>query len=376
GRILMVSPEDSWPYDRTRLSKAVMADPENESRKTLRDDDFYKMIGVERIVAAAKALDPQQRKVELDNGDTFNYDKLLIATGSQPRTLDIQGAGLKGVFTLRRPEDAEAINASAAEARQAVVVGASFIGLECASGLREQGLKVDVIEKLSTPFEKALGRQLGKRLQNLHEENGVTFHLNASVKAFHGQNRIQTVELQNGKTLEAQIVILGLGVQPCTNFIKNLDLNDDGGINVNADMSVPGTDKTLFAAGDIAAFPWPPDAGNAMRFEHWRTAMQTGQRAGRGMMDIKSLEPVIPFFWTRQHKFTLRYVGHATSTEKTSIDGEIDSKDFRLNYFQDNALRAVAASRNDQEMIVIHEAFRRGEFPDYAAMQSSEFSWI
>jgi len=141
-------------------------------------------------------------------------------------------------------------------------------------------------------------------------------------------------------------------------------------------MALPDYDDTIFAAGDIAAFSWPTQKDPETRFEHWRSALQTGQRAALSMLGRPSSEPVVPFFWTRQHKFTLRYIGRASDPEDSNTHGDINSKDFRHNYYHDRELRAVAASRNDQEMIAIHEAFRTGQIPHYGALQSEKYTWL
>ncbi len=376
GSIVLISKEARLPYDRTRLSKVVIEKPDTDAAKPLRPADFYEALDIKRITAAVESINPDDQSVKLDSGESLHYDKLLIALGSSPNRPDITGIDLKNIFTLRNPDDAEAISTAAEEADKAVIVGASFIGLECASGLIARGLDVHVVERLSTPFENTLGSVLGKRLQHLHEENGVQFHLNSTLNAFLGDEKVNAVELDDGIRIEADMVILGLGVHPNTGLLKGgINLIDDGGIKVLSDMAVADHDN-IFAAGDIASFPWPSPRSEGIRFEHWRTAMQTGQRAALGMLGHRSSEPAIPFFWTRQHKFTLRYIGHAPDPENAHTHGDINSKDFRHNYFHDQQLCAVAASRNDQEMIAIHEAFRTGQIPHKTALKSDKYNWL
>ncbi|HEY5388709.1 MAG TPA: FAD-dependent oxidoreductase, partial [Thermoleophilia bacterium] len=219
GRILLISPEDEWPYDRPNLSKDFLAGELEAKWLPLRSPEFYQEHTIERIVARVTRLDVASRTITLEDGATLKPDAVLVASGARPRRLDVPGAGLRGVFTLRSRDDAEQLAAAANGARRAVVVGASFIGMEAAASLGRRGLEVTVVGPESTPFERILGVDVGLLVEARHAEHGTRFALGRRVTRVAGDGALRAVELDDGASLEADLVVVGIGVQPVTDYV-------------------------------------------------------------------------------------------------------------------------------------------------------------
>jgi len=241
------------------------------------------------------------------------YDALLLCTGGQPRALDVPGSDLQGVHTLRSYDDSKTLRNAAQDAERAVVVGASFIGMEAAQSIRSLGTSVTVVGPESVPFERVLGERIGGTIHALHEENGVAFHLGHTVRRFEGADgAVRQVVLDDGATLDADLVIVGIGVTPATDFVKGVEKADDGSIVV--DQHLRAADG-LYAAGDIARFPdWR--TGQATRIEHWRLAGQHGRLAGQNMAGEQEPFRGVPFFWTRHFGTSFQYIGHASTWDE------------------------------------------------------------
>ena len=233
GRILLISPEDRWPYDRPNLSKDYMAGELEAKWLPLRSPEFYEEHTIERVVGRVTRLDVSSRAITLDDGSALQPDAVLVASGARPRRLDLPGAELPGVFTLRSLEDAERLAEAAGGARRAVVIGASFIGMETAASLVRRGLEVTVVGPETTPFERILGPEVGRVVQARHAAHGTRFALGGGVARFTGDSAIRTVELDDGVSLEADLVVVGVGVQPATDFVTGIELDRDGGVPVD-----------------------------------------------------------------------------------------------------------------------------------------------
>ncbi len=285
GRIILITQEDLEPYDRPNLSKDYLAGDAEESWIPLRSNDFYEKYDIEIMLnKKVTNINFSNKSINLADGENLNYNKLLLATGSEARKLKIPGEDLKDIFTLRSFEDSKKIINASKNASKAVVIGASFIGMETAYSLRKRGLQVTVISQEEIPFEKVFGREVGNLFKKLHEDNGVKFRLSFSLKEFVGNDKVQAVLLQNGDKIETDLVVIGVGVKPATGFLKNLDLLPDGSIKVDEFFKVQ---DDVFAAGDIATFTdWR--TGEDTRIEHWRTAEQQGRIAAQNMLEKKS----------------------------------------------------------------------------------------
>lgn len=367
GRILMITREDRLPYDRPNLSKDYLhghADPE---WMPLRTDDFFSEHEIEvwrgREVAR---VDAKAKTISFKDGAQLVYDALLVATGGEPRTLPIPGSELKNVLTLRSFDDADAIIAAAENAKRAVVIGASFIGMEAAFSLRTRGLEVMVVAPERTPFEHTLGAEVGALFQQVHESNGVQFRLGAKAERIVGAGKVEAVALDGGEKIEADLVVIGVGVRPATGFLEGVVFGEDGGVIVDEHLRAA---DSLYAAGDIARFT-DVRTNESSRIEHWRTALQQGHNAARNMAGRATVYDAVPFFWTVQFDATLRYVGHAAKWDEIIFDGEVEKKDFIAFYVKDDQIRAAAGMNRDREMAMIEDLMRRNELPAASELRS------
>jgi NADPH-dependent 2,4-dienoyl-CoA reductase/sulfur reductase-like enzyme len=297
---------------------------------------------------------------------------LLVATGGKPRRLPFQQMDQENVFWLRSHDDSDAIVARAAEKARVVVIGASFIGMEVAASLRARGCRVTVVAPGAVPFEKTLGAEIGQLLQRLHELNGVTFKLGTSVSGFTGEKKLTSVILDNGERLDADFVVVGIGVKPATDFLDGLVLHQDGGVVVDEYMRAA---DGVYAAGDIAYFP-NPLTGEAVRIEHWRTAMQQGRIAALNMVGKKAAYEGVPFFWTRQFDVGLLYVGHAKRWDEILYRGTVATRDFLAFYIEGGRVLAAAGMNRDQEMAAIEELMRLNQMPASDQLTDPSLSFL
>ncbi len=346
GRVVLISQEDRLPYDRTVLSKYALSGKKGGEKTPLQDAAFYDRHAIERMTRTVSAIDPASRRITFQDGGTLSYHAGLVATGGLPRKLQVPGADLPGVFTLRTAADAEAIASAAAQARSAVIAGSGFIGMEAAASLRERGLAVTVVAPQAVPFERQLGREIGQVFRRVHESEGIAFRLEDEVVAVHGHTRVEGVTLKTGGHLEADLVIAGFGVSPTTGLVRNVTPRKDGGLLVDANLRLA---DGLFAAGDIAAFPLRGD-GEPTRVEHWRVAEQHGRLAARNMLGGTLAYEAVPYFWTIHFMKRLDYVGHAERWDDILIDGNLDEPRFVAFYVAQGSVAAIAGWGQDRQM--------------------------
>ena len=374
GRIVLITREEDLPYDRTSLSKSYMAPGQNLS--LLRDAEFFASCGIEiKSGSAVARLDAGGRKLEFENGELLSYDALLVATGAAPRQLDLAGADLEGIFSVRGPGDVNGIIAAAEAGKRVVVIGASFIGLECAAALRGNDLEVTVVAPENLPFEQVLGSEVGQLFKDAHEQNGVAFRLGTGVDSFVGADRVEKVKLLSGEELEADLVVVGIGVQPLSEVLEGVEKNPDGSVNVDEFLRVEGSDGCLYAAGDIAAFP-DAVSGERIRVEHWRLAQQHGRFAAHNMAGRQTPFDQVPFFWTRQFDVNLRYVGHVDDWDEVLVKGDVGGCDFLVYYLKGGHVRGVAGSGRDAEMCAIEEYMRLGKMPPLDDIRTDAVDWV
>ncbi len=347
GRVIMVGQEDRLPYDRTVLSKYALSGKQGGEKTPLQDQAFYDRHAIERMTARVSRVDPAGRTITFSNGvtPTLTYDALLVATGGTPRGLGVPGEELMGVHLLRSAADAEAIAAAAESARSVVVAGAGFIAMEAAASLRERGLAVTVVAPQASPFERQLGREVGDAFRRVHESQGVVFRLGEGVAAFEGEQRVARVRLKSGGTLDADLVVVGSGISPATDILQGMSLRQDGGVAVDARLRAA---DSIYAAGDIAAFPYRGD-GAAIRVEHWRVAEQHGRVAAANMLGGAITYDAVPYFWTIHFMKRLDYVGHAEEWDKVVIDGNLEKPEFTAFYVKDGRVNALAAWGRDKQ---------------------------
>jgi NADPH-dependent 2,4-dienoyl-CoA reductase/sulfur reductase-like enzyme len=338
----------------------------------LRPDEFFSANGIEvqRGKEVAR-VDAKAKTISFKGGEQLTYDALLVATGGEPRTLQIAGSDLKNVLTLRSFADSDAIIAAALQAKRAVVIGASFIGMEAASSLKTRGLEVTVVAPDQTPFEKTLGGEIGALFQKIHEDNGVQFRLGAKVARISGNGKVEAVELESSERLEADMVVVGVGVKPATDFLVGVSLHKDGGLVVDEHLRAAAD---LYAAGDIAWFPSAP-TGERQRIEHWRTALQQGRIAAHNMADKIIAYNSVPFFWTRQFDSGLVYVGHATSWDEIIFQGDVSAQAFLAFYVKDGRVPAVAGMNHEREIAAIEGLMRLESLPPPDQLRSGSVNF-
>ncbi len=347
GRIVLLGAEPDAPYDRTALSKFVLEGAMKPADVTpLRDPGFYEQHRIERRQGTATGLDPAARRVALADGTALDYDAVLLAPGGTPRMLDVPGADLPGVHTLRSLEDARRILPRLREGARAVIVGGGFIGLEAASALTKNGLQVTVVSPDPLPLEKPLGREVAQALRRLHETGGVTF-VPGHVARINGIAQTAGITLDDGRTLAAELVIVGLGVRPATGFATSLPLDEDGGIRVDAGMRAA---DAIFAAGDVARFPF---GDTRVRVEHWRVAQQTARIAARSMLGGDAAWTQPPFFWTYHFGNRIELLGYPQDVDTTIIEGDLDGMAFIARQMRDGRLVGAIACQREAEMAVI-----------------------
>lgn len=360
GGVTMLSADQSGPCDRPNLSKGYLAGVAPAESNPLRSLDFYREHGIElKLNARVATIDTANRRLRLFDGTTHDYGALLLATGAEPVRLDLPGANLPHVHYLRTLADANALVAKALTSQRAVVIGASFIGLEVTASLRARNIAVQVVAPDAVPMERILGREVGTYIRKLHERNGVKFHLGTTAASIDEGG----VTLKTGDHLDADFVVIGIGVRPELSLAEQAGLAIDRGITVDQylETSVPG----IFAAGDIAR--WPDRlTGERIRVEHWVVAERQGQTAARNILGQRKRFEAVPFFWTEQYDFSLAYVGHAERFDKAELKGQLDAKkhDCTITYSRGGKKLAVALVHRDLEGLhaeVEFEKTMRGE---------------
>ena len=344
GSIALVDPDPSAPYDRPNLSKDYLAGNAPEEWLPLRSREFYDAQDIERRVAAAVSIDLEQRSVLLSTGEQVRFNSLLIATGARPVHPQLPGSESDHVHVLRSLRDCKRLIESADAAGRAVVVGASFIGMEAAAALRQRGLEVAVVAREQVPFERTLGVQLGRFLRSVHEQHGVTFHMGRTLAAIHEHR----VELDDGSFVDADIVLLGVGVRPLMELAEAAGLGGPEGVAV--DEFLETRVKGVYAAGDIAYYP-EVRAGRSVRVEHWVVAQRQGQAAARNIVGRHVPFTDVPFFWTQQYDVSVRYVGYARTWDTVDVIGSVDERDCEVRFIGEGSIRAVATVGRDRDCL-------------------------
>jgi NADPH-dependent 2,4-dienoyl-CoA reductase/sulfur reductase-like enzyme/nitrite reductase/ring-hydroxylating ferredoxin subunit len=345
GPITMVGAEQTPPVDRPNLSKDYLAGNAPEEWVFLGDPTGWKEQRIELLTGVrATAIDPDARRVSLSDGRSLSYGALLLATGADPVRLPIPGADLPHVRYLRTLADSKAIIAAAEKGQRAVVIGASFIGLEVAASLRHRGLEVRVVAPESRPLERVMGPEIGDFVRGLHEEHGVQFHLEQTAAAIEAGS----VTLKSGEKLPADLVVIGVGVRPAVQLADTSGLALDRGVLVDRflETSEPG----VFAAGDVARYP-DPRSGSTVRIEHWVVAERMGQVAARNMLGSREPFTDVPFFWSQHYDVVICYVGHAERWDRIEIDGSIADRDCTLRYWSGGRVAAVLTIFRDLESL-------------------------
>ncbi|WP_241331536.1 FAD-dependent oxidoreductase [Burkholderia cenocepacia] len=351
--ITLLSADADPPYDRPNLSKDYLAGTAEADWLPLRAPSFYAEQRIDvRCNTRVTRIDPAQRSVELADGSRIEYGALLLATGAEPNRLNVPGADLPHVRTLRSRADCDALIAKLKTARRCVVVGASFIGLEAAAALRTRGLDVHVVAPDPHPMSRVLGDALGDTIKALHEAHGVVFHL-GTTPARIGPD---SVTLSNGDVLPADVVLVGIGVHPNVELAQDAGLAVERGVTVDRFLqtSAPG----IYAAGDIARWP-DPLTGERIRVEHWVVAERQGIVAARNLLGQQRPFDAVPFLWSQHYDLTLHYVGHAEQWDRVEIDGDLGAHDCSIAYWRGNTRLAVVTIARDLDNLKAEAALER-----------------
>jgi apoptosis-inducing factor 3 len=362
GPVTLVSADEAPPVDRPNLSKDYLAGNAPEDWLPLRPPDWYETSRIELLLGRrVEALLPADRRVVLDDGRRLDYGALLLSTDASPVRLPLPGADRPHVLTLRSLADSRAIVAAAEGAERAVVVGASFIGLEVAASLATRGLEVHVVAPEQVPMERVLGPQLGAFVRALHEQHGVRFHLGRTPQAIGDEE----VELSDGSRLAANLVVLGVGVRPRLELAEQVGLRLDRGVAVDATLRTSA--EAIWAAGDIARWP-DPYSGERIRVEHWVVAERQGQAAARDILGRGEPFAAAPFFWSQHYDVPINYVGHAESWDQAEVVGSLADRDALVVYRKEGKPLAVASIYRDLASLQVQAAMDHG---DAAAVEAA-----
>jgi apoptosis-inducing factor 3 len=345
GDITLFDRDAEAPYDRPNLSKDYLAGNAPEEWIPLHPRAYYDELGIELALGRTVIdVDPTGLDLTLDDGTTRRFGAIVLATGADPVRLALAGDNGPPIHYLRTLKDSRAIIEAAAGARRAVVVGASFIGLEVAAALRTRNVAVHVVGPERRPLERVLGAQLGDFVRALHEQHGVVFHLGRTATGV----APGTVVLDDGERLGADFVVAGVGVRPAISLAEKAGLRIERGIVVDASLQAAA--RGIFAIGDSARWP-DPRGGGLVRVEHWVVAERQGQVVARTLVGDRAPFTDVPFFWSQHYDVSINYVGHAERWEAIEIDGSIEQRDCVVRYRERGRLLAVASISRDRESL-------------------------
>jgi 3-phenylpropionate/trans-cinnamate dioxygenase ferredoxin reductase component len=326
GRVVLVGAEDERPYERPPLSKDYLRGEVGREKVYVHDEGFYAEHDIElRPGRTAAGLDTSSGEVALDRGERLRYDRLLITTGAEPRRLSIPGADLEGIHYLRSVQDSDALRERLDHGGALVVVGAGWIGAEVAASARQRGLDVTVVEPLAVPLERVLGAEVGGIYRDVHADHGVRMLLGTGVDAFEGDRALERVRTSDGRELECDLAVVGIGVQPRSRLASEAGVAVDDGIIVDEHLEtgVPG----VFAAGDVANAQHP-FFGERIRVEHWANALNQGPVAARNMLGQSVAYERLPYFFSDQYDIGMEYLGFARSWDRVVFRGDPGTREF------------------------------------------------
>lgn len=338
GRVVLVGAESQRPYERPPLSKDYLRGEAARENLDVHDAGFYAEQDIElRLGQTAVSLDPSAHEVTLDDGQRLAYDRLLLATGAEPRRLAAAGADLDGVLCLRTVEDADELRRRLDRGGAVVVVGAGWIGAEVAASARQRGLDVTVLDPAAVPLERVLGREVGALYGDIHADHGVRMLMGTGVEAFEGQTKVERVRTTDGQALDCDFVVVGIGVAPRTGLAAAAGLAVDDGILVDEHLQTSCSD--VFAAGDVANAHHPL-YGRRIRVEHWASALHQGPVAARSMLGRAAVYDRVPYFFSDQYDVGMEYAGFAATWDRVVFRGDPASREFIAFWLADD--RVVA----------------------------------
>ena len=365
GPITMIGEEPQRPYERPPLSKEFLRGEQPLEKAFLRPEGWYAENDVELMLGVrADRLDLGARAVELHDGRTVAFDKLLLVTGGRPRTLSSPGSELEGIHTFRTYEDARALSEQLKPGARVVVVGAGFIGSEIAASARSLGCEVTLFEAEAVPLVRALGEELGRIHGEIHRDNGVDLHTGIKVEGFEGDTRVRRVLTSEG-SFHADVVVVGVGIAP------NVELAQDAGIAVSNGIDIDEYGRTsapgVFAAGDVAKHP-NPYCGEPIRVEHWQNAQTQGAAAARAMLDKGEPFAEVPWFWSDQYDLNLQMAGHPLRWDQLVFRGDVDARTFSAFYLDHGRLVAAVGFNRAKDVRGARALIEAGLSPEPAVL--------
>jgi 3-phenylpropionate/trans-cinnamate dioxygenase ferredoxin reductase subunit len=339
GHVVLVGAEPYPPYERPPLSKQLLRGETDVKAAFVHPDDFYTANDIELHVGTrVESIDTRLHALTVDTAESIHYDRLLLATGARPRRLRVPGADLSGIHYLRDLDDAAGLRAELATSTRVAVVGAGWIGSEVAASIRQLGHDVALIDPSPVPLAKVLGNDVGSVYRDLHARHGIELHLGARVERFHGAGRVNGVRMSGGADIDADLVVVGVGVEPDIDLARRAGLTIDGGIAVDALLQTSAPD--VFAAGDVAAAQHP-FYGRRIRVEHWANAQQQGIAAARNMLGSATAYERLPYFFSDQYDLGMEYSGYAAQWDRVVFRGDPAASEFIAFWIADR--RVVAA---------------------------------
>lgn len=337
GEIVLIGAESRPPYNRPPLSKGYLRGEERFDDQLVRAVADYARLGIDlRLGVRATHIDSDAKRVVLDHGD-IAYDRLLVATGGRNRTLAVPGGGMEGIFQLRTVDDCDRIRAAAQHARRAAVIGLGFVGSEVAASLRHVGLEVTAVEGLRVPLAKALGEEVGGVLADIHREHGVELLFEDSVAEFEGTGRVQRVRTKHGRTIQCDLAVVGVGIQPNCDLLRAAGAAVDNGVLVDAWCRTSLPD--VYAAGDVANHQHP--LFGRVRVEHWNNAERQGRAAAMAMLGETRPYDYLHSFWSDQYEHKIEYVGWAPRWDRVVFRGRLEERKFLGFYISGSVVRAA-----------------------------------
>lgn len=326
GRVVLLGEEAARPYERPPLSKAYLQGEADFDAAAVHDADFYDANGIElRTSTKVTTVDPGASEVELQSGERIHYDRLLLATGSEPRRLDLPGSTLPGVHYLRTVVDADAIRHAVTQSVPVVVIGAGWIGAEVAASARVLGAEVTLIDIVQVPLERVLGPEVGTIFRDLHADHGVHLRMGVGIEAVAGSGGVEEVRLADGTAIPAGAVVIGIGITPRTQLAEAAGLEVDDGVVTDEHLATNG--PGIFAAGDVAN-SWYPHYGRRIRLEHWSAALNQGPVAAKNMLGHQTAYDRTPYFFSDQYDFGMEYRGFAADYDQVVFRGDPEKREF------------------------------------------------
>lgn len=358
GSIALVGDEPHLPYERPPLSKGVLLGEQPADKTQVHGEDFYREHDIAlHLGARAERIDRSGRRVELSAGATLAYDKLLLATGAKLRRLDVPGADIDGVCYLRTRHDCLHIQQRLGAEARVVVVGGGYIGLEVAAAARKRGCQVTVVELQQELMARALAPGVSRAFLDYHRDAGVAFRLGAGVEGFAGSAAVEAVHCSDGTEIPADLVVVGVGVEPATELAESAGLKVDDGIVT--DEYCRTDDPDIFAAGDVTRHP-NPILRRRIRLESWQNAQNQAICAARNMCGEKQAYAEVPWFWSDQYDLNLQMVGLPDTTEEIVLRGSVKERKFTALYIKDRVLVGANSVNNARDIRPCRELIARG----------------